>query len=152
MEGVPQEYCVEYYQQRASQGGLLISEATIVSESGHGYHYAPGLYTKEQTESWKKITEAVHSKGAIIFSQLWHVGRATSTKILPNNRQPIAPSPIAIKGKNLFGDDFEVPHAVTLDEIKDLIQEFVTAAKNAIDAGFDGKIIKRRRMKINNYK
>ncbi|SAM05032.1 hypothetical protein [Absidia glauca] len=137
-EGVIQGHVVEYYTQRATKGGFLLTEATLISPSAGGYKYAPGIYTDEQIEGWRKVTNAVHAKGAIIYNQLWHIGRATHSSCLPNNELPVAASAIAIKGKNLFGDDFEVPHALTVDEIKALVQDFVAAAKNALKAGFDG--------------
>ncbi|CAO3596137.1 unnamed protein product [Absidia cylindrospora] len=136
--GVIQDRVVEYYTQRATKGGLLITEATVISPAADGYKYAPGIYKDDQVEGWRKVTDAVHAKGGIIYSQLWHVGRATHSSHLPNNVLPVAPSPIAIKGKGLFGDEFEVPHALTVDEIQTTIQDFVNAAKNAMKAGFDG--------------
>ncbi|KAI8344281.1 hypothetical protein BC941DRAFT_408218 [Chlamydoabsidia padenii] len=137
-EGIIQDHVVEYYTQRATKGGLLLTEATLISPSAGGYKYAPGIYTDEQVEGWRKVTDAVHAKGAVIYNQLWHIGRATHSSCLPNNQLPVAASAIAIKGKNLFGDDFEVPHALTVDEIKDLVQDFANAAQNALKAGFDG--------------
>lgn len=136
-DGVPQAHCIEYYKQRATRNGLLIAEATNISPAS-AYTYSPGIYTDKQIEAWKKVVKAVHDKGGIIFNQLWHIGRATSSKVLPNGNYPVSASAIAIKGKNMLGDDYEVPHALTLDEIQTTIQDFVQAAKNAIKAGFDG--------------
>ncbi|ORX48268.1 FMN-linked oxidoreductase [Hesseltinella vesiculosa] len=137
-EGVPSDLTVEHYTQRASKGGLLISEATVIHPRGGGYMYAPGIYTAEQIQGWKRVTDAVHAKGGVIFCQLWHIGRATHSKHLPNNELPVSASPIAINGKNLFGDDYEVPHPLTKDEINQVLEAFAQGAKNALEAGFDG--------------
>ncbi|KAI8060232.1 hypothetical protein BC940DRAFT_280980 [Gongronella butleri] len=137
-QGVPTDLVVEHYNQRATEGGLLITEATVVTPRGGGYMYAPGIYTPEQIQGWKRVTDAVHAKGGIIFNQLWHIGRATSSQFLPNNDLPVSASPIAIKGKSIFGTDYEVPHALTKEEIDDVVKVFATGAKNAIEAGFDG--------------
>ncbi|KAI8077827.1 uncharacterized protein BX664DRAFT_343583 [Halteromyces radiatus] len=137
-EGVVTDPMVEYYTQRTTKGGLLITEATVISPVAHGYKYAPGIYTEEHIEGWRRVTDAVHAKGGLIFSQLWHIGRATHSKILPNNLTPVSASAIAINGKSLLGDDFEVPHPLTEEEIQVTIQDFVKAAENAMKAGFDG--------------
>ncbi|ORY98190.1 hypothetical protein BCR43DRAFT_546972 [Syncephalastrum racemosum] len=135
---VPSPLMAEYYKQRSTPGGLLITEATLISPTAGGYVGAPGIYTDEQSEAWKPVTEAVHAKGGIIFMQLWHVGRASSSKLMPNNQKPLSASAIAIKGKNLAGDDYEEPRALTKDEIKDVVQDFAAAARRAVDSGFDG--------------
>lgn len=139
-DGVPQAHSIEYYQQRTTKNGLLIAEATVISPVSYGYKYAPGIYTDKQIEGWKKVVDAVHAKGGIIFSQLWHIGRGVSSKVLPVGNFPVSSSAIAIRGKSIFGEDFEVPHALTVNEIKDTIQDFVDAAKNAMIAGFDGEL------------
>lgn len=139
-DGVPQAHCVEYYKQRSTNGGLLIAEATNISPASISYKGASGIFTDDQIVGWKKVVEAVHDKGSIIFSQLWHIGRATSSKILPDGRVPVSASALAISGKNMIGDDYEVPHVLTVDEIKNTIQDYVVAAKNALKAGFDGAI------------
>lgn len=132
-DGVPQEHCVEHYQQRATKNGLLISEATIISPASTGYKFAPGIYTDNQVDGWKKVVDAVHARSGIIFCQLWHIGRAGSV----NN---VSASAIPIQGLSMWGTAHEVPHALTVDEIKSTIQDYAKAAKNAIKAGFDGKI------------
>src|SRR5450432_3189199 len=91
---VPNELMVEYYSQRATAGGLLITEGTVISETGHGYYGAPGIYTNEQVEGWKKVVDAVHAKGGIIVSQLFHVGRESHRSLQPNNAPPIGPSEV----------------------------------------------------------
>jgi len=76
---VPQPHAALYYSQRATRGGLLIAEATAVSETSYGYPHTPGVYSDEQVEAWKPIVKAVHDKGAFFVCQIWHVGRASHT-------------------------------------------------------------------------
>ncbi len=137
---VPNPLAVEYYAQRAS-AGLLITEASQISQQGQGYQDTPGIYTKEQVAGWKKVTDAVHAKGGHIFIQLWHVGRISHTDLQPNHGKPVAPSAIRAKTKtyvnNAFTDTSE-PRALELSEIPGLIEDYRIAAKNAIEAGFDG--------------
>eukprot|EP00884_Botryococcus_braunii_P001873 jgi/Botrbrau1/11687/Bobra.0195s0018.1 len=140
---VPQPAAALYYSQRAHHKALLISEGTSPSPTGHGYPQTPGIYTPEQIEAWKPITKAVKEKGAIFFCQLWHVGRASHNAYQPGGAAPLAPSALAIQGAHVMLPDFTladypVPQAVTKEQIQILIQEFAQAAKNAIDAGFDG--------------
>ncbi|KAG2172825.1 hypothetical protein INT43_000175 [Umbelopsis isabellina] len=136
---VPNEKHVQYYGQRAGNGGgLLITEATNISPMAGNYPGAPGIWSKEQIEGWKKVTKAVHDRGSTIFVQLWHVGRATHAVWLPNNAQPVSASAIAINGSDTFGIAHEVPRALEINEISDLINDYAKAAKNAIEAGFDG--------------
>ncbi|KXX66761.1 alkene reductase [Flammeovirga sp. SJP92] len=134
---------VEYYGQRAS-AGLIITEGSPISKVGRGYSFTPGIYTKEQIEGWKAVTDEVHRKGGKIFIQLWHVGRRSHSAIA--GEQPMAPS--AIKeadkvwgplGNGEYGMiETDVPKAMTLEDIKNTQQDFIQAAKNAIEAGFDG--------------
>ncbi|KAI9495763.1 12-oxo-phytodienoic acid-like protein [Zychaea mexicana] len=136
---VPTALQQEYYAQRATKGGLLISEATFISPTAGAYPGAPGIYSKMQVEGWKPVTDAVHAKGGVIYLQLWHVGRVTASAILPNNVLPVSASPIAMKGRNMYSKkDNEVPHALTVEEIQSVIKNYAQAAKNAIAAGFDG--------------
>jgi hypothetical protein len=95
---VPSPLAVEYYAQRAS-AGLLITEASQVSQQGQGYQDTPGIYSKEQVAGWKKITDAVHAQGGRISIQLWHVGRISHTSLQPNGGAPVGPSAIRAKGK-----------------------------------------------------
>jgi len=143
---VPNVLMAEYYGQRAS-AGIIITEATQVSLQGMGYAKTPGIYTQEQIEGWKLITEEVHKKGSKIFLQLWHVGRVSSAKV--NGLQPIAPSAKIAKETKVYifdgapnGDvtfvPVEMPKAMTKEDIKQVIKEHRIAAKNAIEAGFDG--------------
>ncbi|ORZ00110.1 hypothetical protein BCR43DRAFT_555630 [Syncephalastrum racemosum] len=136
---VPSPLAVEYYAQRTTPGGLLISEGTVISAESGGYPGSPGIWNVEQVEGWRKVTEAVHAKGGVIFSQISHIGRAASRLWMPNKTLPLAPSPIAIQGDAFFGGGpYEIPHALTVPEIKDVVQQHVIAAKRAIEAGFDG--------------
>ncbi len=137
---VPNPLAVDYYAQRAS-AGLLITEASQISQQGQGYQDTPGIYTPAQIAGWKKVTEAVHAKGGKIFIQLWHVGRISHTDLQQNNGAPVAPSAIRAKGKTYVGNTFadvSEPRALALSEIPGLIEDYRKAAKNAIEAGFDG--------------
>ncbi|KAL1930994.1 hypothetical protein VTP01DRAFT_10131 [Rhizomucor pusillus] len=135
---VPTDLVREHYIQRATPGGLLITEATMISPMAGGVPHAPGIYTKEQIEGWKKVTSAIHDKQGYIYLQLWHIGRGTSSKFLPNGALPVSASAIAIKDKNMLGDDYEVPRPLAIDEIKETVKDYAQAAKNAMEAGFDG--------------
>ncbi|KAI9253865.1 hypothetical protein BDA99DRAFT_519204 [Phascolomyces articulosus] len=138
---VPTDLQKEYYSQRATKGGLLITEATFINARDAGaYPGAPGIYSQEQIDAWKKVTSAVHEKGGFIYLQLWHVGRATSSVLLPNNAQTVSASAVAIQGPCMFtpGKDFEVPRALSVEEIAVITKEYAQAAKNSIAAGFDG--------------
>ncbi|CAO3590443.1 unnamed protein product [Absidia cylindrospora] len=137
--GVPSDDVPTYYQQRATDGGMMISEATAISTYAGGYSGTPGIYTQAQMEAWKRVTAAVHDKKGVIFMQLWHLGRAAFSCDLPNNSTPVSASDIAIESPSpLGGGSFEKPRSLSVDEIKLITQDFVQAAKNAIDAGFDG--------------
>jgi len=128
-----------YYAQRAT-AGLIITEATQISERAIGYPCTPGIYTNEQISAWKKVTDAVHVKGGLIFVQLWHVGRVSHSSFLGGNL-PVAPSAIKRSGEHFTFEGmkpFEAPKVLTLSEIKSIVQDFTHAAKNAIEAGFDG--------------
>ncbi len=138
--GVPPALVAEYYAQRAG-AGLIISEATYISASSKGYSRIPGLHSAEQVAGWRKVTDAVHAAGGRIFAQLVHCGRVCVPPLLPAGIEPVAPSAIAINGKNwtdLGAIDFVVPRALETGEIPGIVADFAKAAKNAIDAGFDG--------------
>jgi N-ethylmaleimide reductase len=138
--GTANESTVTYYTQRAS-AGLIISEGINISEQAIGSPYTPGIYTKEQIESWKKVTDSVHEKGGKIFAQLWHTGRV-SHSVDKNGVLPVAPSALAIAGQQHFSSqgpkDYEVPRALETAEVKQVVQDYKQAAINAIEAGFDG--------------
>ncbi len=139
VDHLPTPIMAEYYRQRAG-AGLIISEGTPVSPMGVGYAQVPGIWSAEQTELWKPVTAAVHEAGGRIFAQIWHVGRVSDPTFL-GGKQPIAPSPIAPPGTVTLirpKKEFEVPRAISLDEIKQVIEEFHQGAKNAKEAGFDG--------------
>ena len=139
-DGVPTDLMATYYAQRAS-AGLIISEAIYVSPGAKGYSRTPGLHSAAQVAGWRKVTDAVHEKGGRIFAQLFHTGRVAVPPLLPEGVQPVAPSAIAINGKNYtdFGPiDYVTPRALELDEIPAIAAEFGAAARNAIEAGFDG--------------
>ncbi|CAC9974710.1 alkene reductase [Flavobacterium panici] len=143
---IPNALMAEYYAQR-STAGIIITEATQVSLQGKGYANTPGIYSKQQIEGWKLITNAVHQNGSKIFLQLWHVGRVSSSKV--NGLQPIAPSALIAQNTSVYVFDgavngdatfvpVEEPRAMDKADIDTVIQEFVQGAKNAIEAGFDG--------------
>ncbi len=139
-DGVPTELMATYYAQRAS-AGLLISEAIYVSANAKGYSRTPGLHTAAQVAGWRKVTDAVHAKGGRIFAQLFHTGRVAVPPLLPAGVAPVAPSSIAINGKNYtdFGPiDYVTPRALETSEIPAIAAEFGVAARNALEAGFDG--------------
>jgi N-ethylmaleimide reductase len=137
---VPNPQAVDYYGQRAS-AGLLITEASQVSQQGQGYQDTPGIYSKEQIAGWRKVTDRVHEHGGRIFIQLWHVGRISHTSLQPSNGAPVAPSAIRAKGKTFVGGTFadvSEPRALELSEIPGIIEAFKRGAANALQAGFDG--------------
>ena len=133
-----------YYSQRAS-AGLIISEATQISSEGQGYAWTPGIFTKDQVESWKLVTDAVHTAGGKMFCQLWHVG-AISHNVFHDGERPVSSSAWQPEGKAFVGDLLEdgpqVEHpearALKLEEIPRLLKDYQHAAKCAMDAGFDG--------------
>lgn len=137
---VPGALTAEYYAQRAT-AGLIISEATQISQQGQGYQDTPGIYTQSQIDGWRKVTDAVHAKGGHIFLQLWHVGRVSHVDLQPNRQAPVAPSAIRAETKTFVNNSFvdvSEPRALELDEMTGIIADFRRAAANAIAAGFDG--------------
>ncbi len=128
-----------YYEQRAS-AGLIISEGSQVSKKAVGYVNTPGIYTKDQLEAWKVVTRKVHDASGRIFIQLWHVGRMSHPDF-HNGELPLAPSAVNPESKSYTPEGFKdtvTPKAMTIEEIKQTVQDFKNAAKNATDAGFDG--------------
>src|SRR3979411_1469476 len=137
---VPSPLAVEYYGQRAS-AGLLVTEASQVSQQGQGYQDTPGIYSREQVAGWRKVTDHVHQRGGRIYIQLWHVGRISHVSLQENNQPPVAPSAIRAKGKTFVGGtftDISEPRALTLEEIPGIIESFRRGTANALEAGFDG--------------
>lgn len=141
------ELMATYYAQRVS-AGLIVGEGTHIGPLAKGYAWTPGIHTPTQIAGWRKVTEAVHAAGGRIFAQLWHVGRLSHSSLL-DGRQPVSSSPIQAVGVKVFiageGDDSQpgfiqasAPRALTLAEIGDIVEQYRTAARNAIEAGFDG--------------
>src|SRR5215510_8397788 len=124
--GVQPTYVAEYYGQRAS-AGLIITEATNISPMAKGYVRTPGIYTAEQVESWRRVTDAVHARGGKIFLQIFHTGRIALPDYLPGGARPVAPSAVRAKGQS-YGDegpkDFVTPRELTTDEIKQTVRDF----------------------------
>jgi len=134
---VPTQDMVEYYARRAN-AGLIISEATIIRPDAQGYPNTPGLFTAEQIKGWKKVTDAVHANGGKMFAQLWHVGRVAHPHFFDGD--VLAPSAIGVEGSvpRMRELTYITPKAATTDDIKSLVADYAKAAKNAIEAGFDG--------------
>lgn len=137
--GVVSEEIVNYYTRRAEDGiGLIITEGTVISPRGKGIPGVPGIYSQEQIASWRNVTEAVHKAGGTIICQIWHVGRL-SNKELTGGFAPQAPSSVPAEGLvSRLKKPYDVPKAMSLSEIKEVIGQYKQAAINAIDAGFDG--------------
>ncbi|KAG6976644.1 hypothetical protein JG688_00001158, partial [Phytophthora aleatoria] len=142
-DGVPGSAVTEFYRQRATDGGLLISEATNISAYARGYYGAPGFYTKEQVKGWKAVTSAVHDKGGKIFNQLWHTGRVSHPLNLPNEAQPVSASATNMEGVQSLATTVQgrLPHpnprALEISEIPGIVDDYKRAAENALEAGFD---------------
>jgi N-ethylmaleimide reductase len=138
--GVVGDLTVQYYTQRAS-AGLILTEAINISEQALGSPFTPGLFTQAQIDAWKKVTAAVHEQGGVIFAQLWHTGRVGHS-VDRHGELPVAPSAVGIEGQQHFTSqgpkDYETPRALSVPEIKQTIEDYAQAAKNAIEAGFDG--------------
>ncbi|NMM81847.1 alkene reductase [Acidovorax sp. SRB_14] len=141
---IPTPLMAQYYAQRAS-AGLLITEATAISPQGQGYADVPGLYSTEQLDGWKRVTEAVHQADGKIVVQLWHVGRVSHTTLQPGNAAPVAPSAVRAHTKTVLIKDgvptfveTSMPRALDLDELPGIVQDYRHAARNAIACGFDG--------------
>lgn len=138
--GVPHDLNATYYAQRAS-AGLIVTEATPISDMGHGYPALPGIYNDAQIEGWKLVTDAVHAKGGKIVLQLWHVGRISHPSLLPSNSLPVAPSAIKPEGQAFTYEglqDYVEPRALETAELPAIVQDYVHATKCAMVAGFDG--------------
>jgi N-ethylmaleimide reductase len=140
----PRPLNAEYYAQRATPGGLLIAEASPVAATGFGSPGVPGIYSDAQIEGWRKVVDAVHAKGGVIFLQLWHVGRVSHSSFQPGGVLPVAPSavPISAEFKTATADGkvtlYETPRALETAEIACVIDAYRQGAVNAQKAGFDG--------------
>ncbi|KDB50649.1 N-ethylmaleimide reductase NemA [Sphaerotilus natans subsp. natans DSM 6575] len=138
--GVPGELTALYYAQRAS-AGLIISEGVFPSAMGKGYVRTPGIETDAQVAGWKRVADAVHAQGGRIVMQLMHAGRISHPSLLPGGALPVAPSAIPPKGQTWTDQglqDMVTPHALSTDEIAQVVAEYRAATRRALDAGFDG--------------
>lgn len=139
-ERVPNALMSEYYVQRSS-AGLLITEATTISEEANGWNQSPGIYTDQMTEAWKELVDAVHLKGGVIFMQLWHMGRSSHSSF-HNGKPAVAPSAIKINEEYIHTptgkQPHEVPRALETAEIPRVVEDYRLAAERAKEAGFDG--------------
>ena len=138
--GVPHDLNVAYYAQRAT-AGLIVTEATPISDMAHGYPALPGIYTDAQVAGWKKVVDAVHAKGCKIILQIWHVGRISHPSLLPSDALPVAPSAIKPAGQAFTYaglQDYVTPRALDASELPGIIQDYVHATNCALKAGFDG--------------
>ena len=135
---VPTAQMAAYYAKRAD-AGLIISEAVIIRPDGQGYPNTPGLFSDEQIVGWKQVTQAVHKNGGKIFAQLWHTGRVAHPHFFGGG-EVLAPSAIGVEGTvpRMRDLTYQVPKAVTSEEISQLIKDYAKAAANAIEAGFNG--------------
>ncbi|HAR18820.1 MAG TPA: alkene reductase, partial [Bradyrhizobium sp.] len=140
----PRPMNAEYYAQRATEGGLLIAEASPVVATGFGNPGVPGIYSEAQIAGWREVVDAVHAKGGLIFLQLWHVGRVSHSSFQPDGALPVAPSAVAIPAefKCMTADgkvvEYETPRALETAEVALMVEAYRQGAKNALAAGFDG--------------
>jgi N-ethylmaleimide reductase len=138
-DGLPGDLVPLYYVQRAT-AGLIISEGVSPSAIGRGYLMTPGIYSDAQVEQWRRVTDAVHREGGLISLQLMHTGRISNPGALPDDAPPVAPSAIKAEGQafSLVGQEgYRVPHALTTAEVEQTIADYGTAARRALEAGFD---------------
>ena len=144
-DSIPGELMAEYYTQRATDGGFILTEATNISSASRGWYGAPGLYTSEQVEGWRKIVDAVHAKGGVFFAQLWHTGRSSHVSMTGG----AAPVSASVNPSYWENSDHLVstpdgwsqasPHrALEISEIAGIVEDYRKAAQSAKDAGFDG--------------
>lgn len=145
-DDIATEQIALHYTQRAS-AGLIVSEGTPISREGQGYLFNPGIYTAEQINGWKLVTDSVRSVGGRMFAQLWHVGRVSHTSIQVDGRAPVSATGKPAQGAVAFGYDeggapgfvpTSTPRPLTTEEVGRVVEDFAQAAQNAIDAGFDG--------------
>ncbi|NYH14443.1 alkene reductase [Paraburkholderia bryophila] len=142
---VPTSMNVEYYRQRAG-AALIITEATQISQQGQGYAWTPGIYTPEQVDAWRAVSGAVHAEGGRMFLQLWHVGRVSHPVFQPDGGLPVAASAMPVPGKTFIVDDegngvwgdIPVSQALSVAGIREIVDDYRRAARNAMSAGMDG--------------
>ena len=137
----PGPFALEYYVQRAT-AGLIVAEATQISDQAQGYAGTPGCFTDDQVRGWRKVTDAVHSAGGTMVVQLWHTGRVSHTSFQKDGQAPVAPSAIRANTNTFLAGqgfvDVSLPRALSVDEIPGIIEDFRYASTRAIEAGFDG--------------
>ncbi|GLJ47035.1 hypothetical protein SUGI_0993090 [Cryptomeria japonica] len=144
LDHLPQAAHIEFYSQRATKGGFLITEGVGIADNAFGFPHCPGIYTEEQVEAWKPVSKAVHDKGGVIFCQLWHVGRASHTCYQADEMAPVSATgrKISDHWTILMPDaskaTFSWPRVLNAKEIELIIEQFRRSARNAIEAGFDG--------------
>ncbi|MFJ7070811.1 alkene reductase [Streptomyces sp. NPDC101115] len=137
---IPTQLTAEYYAQRAT-AGLIITEGVQPTAVGQGYPNTPGLHSAEQVAAWREVTDAVHERGGKIFAQLMHAGRISHPVVLGQGLHPVGPSAVTPAGQLFTGTgltDFVAPRELTADEVRESVEGFATAARNAVEAGFDG--------------
>ena len=141
----PRPLNAEYYGQRATEGGLIIAEASPVMAAGRGNPATPGIYSDAQIKGWRAVVDAVHAKGSLIFLQLWHVGRVSHSSFQPGGALPVAPSAVPITSAGMMAmtadgkvAPCETPRALETSELPGIIDAFRQGARNALAAGFDG--------------
>ena len=140
-ERIANALMTEYYVQRAG-AGLLITEATSISEQGLGWVDSPGIYSDAHVKGWKQVTDAIHNKGTPIFLQLWHCGRASHSSFHQDRSLPVSASAVKLNGEYIHTPEgkqaYETPRALQTDEIPAVVEDYRRAAKYSKDAGFDG--------------
>ena len=143
---VPNDLMAQYYGQRAG-AGFMVTEGTQIEPRGQGYAWTPGIYSHAQVAGWRKVTKAVHAEGGVIFAQLWHVGRVSHTALQPGGAAPIGPSALQATNVKAFIETGpgagilvtpSMPRELSVDEIQELVALYAQAARNALEAGFDG--------------
>ena len=143
---VPTDLMAQYYSQRAS-AGFMVTEGTQIEPRGKGYAWTPGIYSAAQIAGWRKVTRAVHAEGGVIFAQLWHVGRVSHTALQPGGAAPVAPSALPALNAKAFIETGpgagtlvapSMPRELSVAEIAELVKLYAQAARNALEAGFDG--------------
>ncbi len=141
VERMPNQLMAKYYGQRAT-AGLLITEATVISQQAIGWLNTPGIYNDAQADAWRMVVDAVHERQTPIFMQLWHCGRASHSSFFANGQLPVAPSAIKIEGDYIHTPlgkmPYEVPRALETEEIPLIVADYRLAAERARKAGFDG--------------
>ena len=139
---IANELMATYYGQRTG-AGFMVSEGTQIEPRGQGYAWTPGIYSPEQIEGWKKVTTAVHAEGGVIFAQLWHVGRVSHTSLQPHDGEPVGPSALPARNVKVFIEtapgagalaEPSTPRALSTAEVKELVQLYAQAARNALAA------------------